>query len=59
MTTATVLPTETRMLIDYLREQRRHYLALAEAARRTIIELEKEPVYNKGKSGAEADRDED
>ena len=32
--------------IAYLREQRRHYLALAKAAERLIVELEPKKCYN-------------
>ena len=33
-------------LLAYLREQRRHYLALAKAAERLIVELEPKMCYN-------------
>ena len=32
--------------ISYLKEQRRHYLALAKAAERLIVELEPKKCYN-------------
>ena len=36
---------DSKMLI-YLREQRRHYLALAKAAERLIVEIEPKICYN-------------
>ena len=40
-----VISIESKLLI-YLREQRRHYLALAKAAERLIVELEPKMCYN-------------
>ena len=34
-------------ILTYLREQRRHYLALAKAAERLIVELEPKICYNR------------
>ena len=46
MTNRGIWRTNNDALIDYLKEQRRHCLALAKAAERLIVELEPKMCYN-------------